>query len=62
MKETYSRPIIADYNSLEEKNLAPFAAGAAMLGGYAAARAVTKAVKAAPTIKLPSLTRTNHDI
>lgn len=62
MKENYSRPIVATPDLPEEKNLAPFAAGVAMLGGYAAARAVTKAVKAAPSIKLPALPRSNHDI
>lgn len=59
MRETYSRPIIANPDLLNEKNVAPaaIASGLAMLAGYATARKVTQAVKAAPSIKLPSLPR-----
>lgn len=57
MRETYSRPIIANPDLLNEKNIAPIAPGLAMLAGYATARKVTQAVKAAPSIKLPSLPR-----
>lgn len=62
MKETYSRPTIINADISEANGLAPLAAGAAMLGGYATARVVTKAVKATPSIKLPALPRSNHDI
>ena len=60
MKETYSRPTIT--NSELESNITGWVPAAAMLAGYAAARVVTNAIKAAPSIKLPSLTRSNHDI
>lgn len=60
MKETYSRPTVT--NADIESNSTGWVPAAAMLAGYAAARVVTNAIKAAPSIKLPSLTRGNHDI
>lgn len=65
MKETYSRPTIVNADAVEPSGLAPWgvlAAAAATAAGYAAGRSVTKAVKASPSIKLPSLPRKNHDI
>ena len=60
MKESYSRPTIT--NSELESNINGWVPALGMLAGYAAARVVTNAIKATPSIKLPSLTRNNHDI
>ena len=59
MKETYSRPTIVNADAAEPSGLAPWgliAAAAASAAGYAAGRSVTKAMKASPSIQLPSLT------
>ena len=55
MKETYSRPTITNADIESRVEAIPAIVGMAV--GYAAGRALTKAVKAAPSIKLPSLTR-----
>lgn len=65
MKENYSRPTVTNADISEANPLAPWgvvAKAAATAVGYAAGRAVTKAVKATPSIKLPALPRFNHDI
>ena len=55
MKENYSRPQITNSN-LEVKNV-ELAPALALAGGYAVGRAITKAVKASPSIKMPALPR-----
>lgn len=63
MKEKYSSPMIVNAEIAEGKEGAfPFVvagvtakAAMALLAGYAAGRAVSKAVKASPNFKLPSL-------
>lgn len=60
MKKTYSRPTVTNADLSETTPLAPWGvvvAAAASMAGYAAGRAVTKAVKATPSIKLPALPR-----
>ena len=60
MKETYSQPTIVNADVTEASGLAPWgviAAAAATAAGYAAGRAVTKAVRAIPSIQLPALPR-----
>lgn len=59
MKEKYNRPVVANSDVMDNLALAPLgvvAAAAASMAGYATARKITQAVKAAPSIKLPSLT------
>lgn len=60
MKENYSRPTVT--NADIESKVSELLPIAGMAAGYAAGRAITKAVKASPSIKLPSLPRSNHDI
>ena len=65
MKETYFRPTVTNSDVSDANGLAPWgvvAKAVATAVGYAAGRAVTKASRAMPSIKLPSLTRSNHDI
>lgn len=56
MKEKYSRPQITNSN-LEVNHVEVLPAAAALAGAYALGRAITKAVKASPSIKLPALPR-----
>lgn len=56
MKEPYVRPTVKDVSLDETKGAFPLA-GLAMAGGYVIGRAVTHAIRANPTIKLPNLTR-----
>ena len=60
MKETYSRPKIT--NADIESNTNEVLPIIGMAAGYAAGRALTKAIDARPTIKRPALPRKNHDI
>ena len=72
MKEKYLRPSIVHSDAAEGQGAFPFViagvtikAAAALLGGYAAGRAVAKAVEARPSFKLPSLVNSedlNYDI
>lgn len=65
MKETYLRPTVTNADISEANPLAPWgvvAKAAATAVGYAVGRAVTNASRAMPSIKMPSLTRSNHDI
>ena len=62
MKEKYTSPSVVSADSLSGEGLVPIAvagvtvkAAAALLAGYAAGRAVTKAVGARPYFKMPSL-------
>ena len=55
MKETYSRPTVTNADLESKVEALPFIAGSAV--GYALGRAITKAVKASPSIKLPALQR-----
>ena len=55
MKETYSRPTITNADIESKVEAIPAIVGLAL--GYAAGRAITKAVEARPMIKLPALTR-----
>ena len=61
MKEKYLRPAVVNAGNLEGDGAFPIIAGIslkaglALLGGYAAGRAVSQAVKASPNFKLPSL-------
>ena len=60
MKEKYQRPEIVRQNSVEENGAFPAIAGAALkvaalAGGYAVGRGVTRAMEAHPTLKLQSL-------
>lgn len=61
MKENYSRPTVTNAD-IESKVNEAIPAIVGMAAGYVAGRAITKAVKASPSIKLPSLPRSNHDI
>ena len=64
MKENYSRPAITNADAAEPTGLAPWgvvAKAAATAVGYKAGRAVTRAAKATPSIKLPSLTKGRFD-
>ena len=62
MKEKYSSPTMINAGTLEvsmtEKAGAfPLVAAVGAAAGYAAGRAITNAVKASPSSKLPSLTK-----
>lgn len=60
MKEEYKKPAII---SMKEGNgVVPFAVAAALVGGYAAARAVTNAMKASPISKLQGIGDGTHDL
>ncbi len=68
MKTIYSRPAVVNAGTLEVssslKDSAFPAAVAAIVGsavGYAAGRAITNAIKASPSEKLPSLTKFEGD-
>lgn len=62
MKEKYLRPTVINAGNLENEGLVPIVvagvtakAAAALLAGYVAGRAVSKVMKANPSIKMPSL-------
>ncbi|MBO6179185.1 MAG: hypothetical protein J6O04_08430 [Selenomonadaceae bacterium] len=62
MKKPYLAPTIINANNMLDKGIAPLVvagvtikSAAALLAGYAAGRAVAKAVKALPSFKLPNL-------
>ena len=60
MKESYSRPTITNADIESKTNdILPIIG---MAAGYAAGRALTRAIDARPTIKRPSLPRKKHDI
>lgn len=63
MKEKYLRPAVINADTLEGNGLVPLViagvtikGAAALLGGFLAARAATKAISARPVFKLPTLT------
>ena len=57
MKEIYTRPIVANSDIASNSNgIWPIVAAAA---GYAAARKITHAIKAAPLTKLQGISRRN---
>ncbi len=57
MKEKYTRPVVANSDVMDNLAVLPVLAGVVGLAaGYTTARKITQAVKAAPSIKLPSLT------
>ena len=64
MKKTYTRPIVANSDIMDNLGLAPLgviAAAAATMAGYASGRKVTHAIKAAPLTKLQGISRRNSD-
>lgn len=64
MKKNYTRPIVANSDVMDNLGLAPLgvvAAAAATMAGYASGRKITHAIKAAPLMKLQSLTRRNSN-
>ncbi len=63
MKETYSRPTVT--NADIEGNISDVLPIVGMAAGYVAGRAITKSVKASPSVQLPALTparRIDNDI
>lgn len=63
MKEKYLRPAVINADTLEGMGIVPLViagvtikGAAALLGGFLAARAATKAISARPVFKLPTLT------
>lgn len=60
MKEEYKKPAIISMK--EGEGVAPLVAAAAALAGFAAARAVTNAMKARPITRLSGIGESNHDL
>lgn len=67
MKEKYLRPVVINADTLEGIGIVPLVVAgvtikgaAALLGGFLAARAATKAISARPVFKLPTLTEGGH--
>lgn len=60
MKEKYIRPQVANFDAAENAN--GWVPVAGLLAGYAAARAVTKAMKAAPSRRLENLPKGKDEI
>ena len=63
MKEKYLSPAVINADTLEGNGITPLViagvtikGAAALLGGFLAARAATKAISARPVFKLPNLT------
>lgn len=62
MKEAYKKPMICSMREGDGVIPVSLLGAAAMLAGYAAARAVTNAMKARPITKLSGMGDTEHDL